>query len=331
MALYTPEEIARMTPAEQEVARTMIAAEASGEDVFGDGETTAAAAAAADAEVDNEVDNVDADVDSEGGTTDEAAEQPAAEAKPEDKPADAPAAEAAADAPPADEEPAAEQPLGFKSEAPADADKTLADLRKQRLDARKKWSAGEIDEDELEALEAPIESRIAEIQQQQAVAAAMAEADRQLRQREIRTTVEQLRAEGLKAGLDYSKGDATKPDGADAVEFDRQLSALEMDPAWVAKGPKAILTEAHRKVMLLAGKSAAPAPSPAPAAAAAPAPAQRRPVSPTPPTLRDVPAADRANAGNDLEEQWKAAKNQVEMDRIWTKLSPAQQSRLMGE
>ena len=327
MALYTPDEIARMTPAEQEVARTMVAAEASGEDVFGDGETTTVD----DDEVDSEVDNGGADVDSEGGETDQAAEPPgdtppADDAKPEEKPAE-PAAAAAEE--PAAEEPA-EPPLGFKAEAPADADKTLADLRKQRLDARKKWSAGEIDEDELEALEAPIEARIAEIQQQQAVAAAMAEADRQLREREAKTTVEQLRAEGLKAGLTYNPVDG-KP-GPDALEFDSQYSLLKSIPGWAAKGERALLTEAHRRTMLLAGKStAAPAPAPAPAAAAPAPAAARRTAPPAPPTLRDVPAADRANAGNDLEEQWKAAKNQVEMDRIWSKLSPAQQNRLLGE
>jgi hypothetical protein len=322
MALYTADEIARMTPAEQEMARSMNAAEEAGEDLFEEGETTAAA----DDEDDDETPPADAD--SEGGTTDEAAEQPAAEEKPADEqpPAEEPAAAA--------EEPAAEatveQPLSFKAEAPANADTTLADLRKQRLDARKKWSAGEIDEDELEALEAPIDAQIAEIQQKQAVAAALAEADRQLQERETRAAVEQLRAEGLKAGLSYNADAEGKP-GADAIEFDRQHNLLSSIPEWAAKGVRAVLAEAHRRTMLLAGKTSALAPSPAPAEAPSPA-AARRAAPPAPPaTLRDVPAADRANAGNDLEEQWKAAKNQVEMDRIWSKLSPAQQNRLLGE
>lgn len=310
MAMFTDQEIAEMTnPAEQETARAMNAAEAAGKDPFGD-------------DLDDEPDTDEAD--SEGGTTDEADEQEIPgdkidEAAADDKPAEEPAA-AAAEEPAAEADP--EPVLEFKAEAPADADAKLAELRKQRLDARKKWSAGEIDEEELEALEAPIEQAMDAIRQQQSVAAAMEQANKQLQakqqadaERAARVTVNRIRAEGTAAGLDYSPPSENKPAGEHAVEFDRQLQPLLADPKWQAKGFDAIAAEAHRKVMLLAGK--------APAAA-------RRAPPPAPQTLRDVPAADRANAGSDLDDQFKTVTG-LSAQKLWDKLTPQQQARMLDE
>lgn len=316
MAMFTDQELASMTPAEQETARAMNAAEAAGKDPFDD-------------DLDDELDTDETD--SEGGTTDETdkeeipgdkIDEAASDDKPADKPAEEPAA-AAAEEPAAEADP--EPVLEFKAEAPADADAKLAELRKQRLDARKKWSAGEIDEEELEALEAPIEQAMDAIRQQQSVAAAMEQANKQLQakqqadaERAARVTVNRIRAEGTAAGLDYSPPSENKPAGEHAVEFDRQLQPLLADPKWQAKGFDAIAAEAHRKVMLLAGK--------APAAA----PAARRAPPPAPQTLRDVPAADRANAGSDLDDQFKTVTG-LSAQKLWDKLTPAQQARMLDE
>lgn len=315
MAMFTDQEIAAMTPAEAETARAMNAAEETGKDPFGD-------------DLDDDVDTDETD--SEGGTTDEADEQPADAAADdaEDKPADeAPAATDEAPAAAAEEEqPEPEAVLEFKAEAPTDADAKLAELRKQRLDARKKWSAGEIDEEELEALEAPIESAMAEIRQQQAVAAAMEQANRQLQakqqadaERAARVTINRIRAEGTAAGLDYSAPTDAKPTGGEhAVEFDTQLRALGANPAWANKGFDAIAAEAHRRVMALAGKTVAPA-------AGRPAPPK------APVTLRDVPGAARANEGSDtLIEQFKAATG-LAAEKLWNRMTPAQQERALGD
>lgn len=311
--MFSPEEIARMSPAEQETARTMNAAEEAGKDPFGDD---------LDDEVDSEVDSDDDDVDSEGGATDEAEEIPGDNVEGEDKPADEPAATDE----PATAEPEPEAALEFKAEAPADADAKLTELRKQRLDARKKWSAGEIDEEELEALEAPIEQAMAEIRQQQSVAAAMEQANRQLQAKQqadaaraARVTVNRIRAEGTAAGLDYSQGDDKTPPGEHAMEFDRQLQPLAADPKWVAKGFDAMAAEAHRKVLLLAGK-AAPAPTPG---------ARTAPKAPV--TLRDVPGAARANEGSDtLIEQFKTATGKA-AEKLWSRMTPAQQQLALGD
>ena len=316
---YTQAEIDTMTPAEQEVARSMNAAEEAGEDLFGDGET------AADTDTDDAP--ADTDADSEGGTTDEAEEIPGD--KVEDKPADDKPAEteAATEEEPAaaEAEPEADPVLQFKGEAPADVAQQIADLRKERLAARKKWSAGEIDEDELDALESPIEDTLAELQRQQTVAETMAEAARQQQKheeeravREAMRFVDKLRGDAKKEGIDY--GTAKEPTEA-AYEFDRQRQALALDPKWQKKSFAEQAARAHEIVVKLHGKPAAAAPAPAAARRAAPA---------APTTLRELPAADRANAGGDLEDQWKAATGAA-ADRLWAKLTPAQQSRLLDE
>jgi hypothetical protein len=311
--MYSPQEIAAMTASEQEMARSMNAAEEAGNDPFGD--------EAPDAEEADEI----------PGDNTEAEEKPAEEEAPaDDKPADDKPAEeapaAAAEEPPAEggeETPEIDVPPApvLVGQAPADFDAKVNTLRDAIDEARVRWEAGEIDLKDLAKIERPLQDQIAGLQREAAVAEAMNKANEQFARNQALAVIEQVRTTAKAQGIDY--GTADKPT-EHAHSFDRQLQVLALDPTWRGKSFAAQAREAHRVVALLNGKTAAaPAPAPPPAAARAKPPAP-------PVTLRDLPAAERANAGGDLEAQWAAATGAA-AEKLWSRMTPAQQQRAMGE
>ena len=320
--MYTQQEIASMTAAEQEMARSMNAAEEAGEDPFKDD-----------------------DVDSEGGATDEAAEIPgdnteAAAEEPaavEEEPSatDEPAAAAAEEPAAAAEEPAVEEPADppptLRGEAPADLNEQIKALRIKRAEVRKQWSSGEIDDDQLDALEGPIEDQIYALREQATVARTLETANAQFAHQQAMSHIETIRQAGLKAGLKYEVSEDGKTIGEDVQQFNRQLNALTSDPTWAAKSFASRANEAHRITALLAGKTAAPART-ATAQITVPATSKvGKPTAAAPATLRDVPSASRANEGeSDLESQWKSASGPL-ADKLWARLTPAQQERLLDD
>lgn len=318
MAQFTDDQIARMTPQEAEVARSMNAIEAAGGDPFGDNETGDETQAEDTTEVADETaedETPEGAEDTEGGTTDEAAEKPAEDTPPVE-------VEAAAEDAPLDVTPPPVHQL--RGEAPEDADQRMKDLRAQRAAVRKKWSEGEITDEELEAQEAPIEDAIDALRQDIVVAKALNKANEQFEENRAQEHVETLRQRGLKSGLAYQvNADGTV--GSDVHVFNRQLAALAMDPEWKAKPFAARADEAHRVTALLAGKGA---PTPTPTTTPTPTVAKAKPSAPV--TLRDVPPAARANDGDDLEQQWKAASGPA-AQRLWNRLTQAQQDRLLND
>lgn len=326
--MYTKEEIAAMTPAEQAIARDMNAAEEAGEDPFGDefeGEATAAeapaaapAAAPAPAPTAEDEPNDDANDGEPAAAPAPAAAAPApAAAAPAEPPA--PAAAPA----PAEQEAAEEAPTAFQVQDTKPITEQRKQLRADKQQIEKDWAAGTISDEDRATKLGEIDDKMDALLIQQTRAETLQEVNVQNFQREVQSVIGGIRTEGKAVGLDY--GTAEQPTAA-AHQFDRMMAALDADPTWQGKSFTDRAREAHRGVLALNGKLAAP-----PAPAAAPAPAAKREAPPAPPqTLREIPAAERANTGDDMAEQWKAATGAA-ADRLWNRMTPAQQARALQD
>lgn len=321
--MYTKEEIAAMNPTEAQVARDMNALEEAGGDVFGDGDTTEAAAetpAPAPAPA-PEGEAVDEDVEAPAPAP---APSEAPAPAPEPAPAPSPAAEAPAPAPePAPSPAPAPEAVAYQVQDT----KPIGEQRKQLADEKKaltkKWSDGTITDDEFAEQSAVLDDKRDALLIQETRATTLQEVNQQNAQREVNAVLAAIRTEAATVGIEYAKdGKATTA----AYQFDAAMDGLAKDPAWQNKPYAEVAREAHRTVLALNGKLApppAPAPAPAPAAKARTAP-------PAPPqTLRELPAADRANVGDDMLEQWKAAEGSA-AEALWNRMTPAQQERALN-
>lgn len=319
--MFTKEEMDQMTAAEREAAREMNALEESGGDVFGDGEPTAAAAEAPAPAPAPEGEKDEKD-ENEGAPA--PAPAPAEAPAPEPAPAPAPAAEAPAPAPePAPSPAPAPEAVAYQVQDT----KPIGDQRKQLAEDKKaltkKWSDGTITDDEFAEQSAVLDDKRDALLIQETRAATLQEVNTQNAQREANAVLGAIRTEAATLGVDY--GSADKPTTA-AYQFDAALEGLAKDPAWQNKPYVELARQAHRTVLALNGKLAPAAAAPAPAAAKAP---ERKAAAEPPQTLRELPAAERANVGDDVLEQWKSATGPA-AESLWNRMSPAQQERALN-
>jgi len=219
-----------------------------------------------------------------------AAPAPAPAAAP--APAPAAAADGATSAAPAPAAPVVDPdaPREYVSTLPEDYDTKVADLKAEQDALKVKFKDGEIDIDQYTAAnEALAEQR-----------AALSEAkitDNVSRQMHERAEFQSREAAVTKL-FESALGQGVNYDGEPArfEELKATMTALKGMSAWSNRSFQATLNEAHRRVMLVNGiTAAAPAAVPAAAPAAAPAPASRRPpIDAAPKTLAQVPGGEGA-------------------------------------
>lgn len=253
----------------------------------------------------------------EGGAADAAAPTPAAAAP-------APAAAA----PAAIEEPAAPvpapAPAPFKVDA-TDYTEQRKTLATEKAEAFKKWSDGQLSDDEYATAQAQFDDRLADLVRAQTRADTLREANEQ-RAAQERAAIEQAEhtamanlAQSVKDTVDYS-------DQTAARQFDLAFDAVKADPKNAALTPAQQVAKAHGAVLAMRG-IAAPAPTAAaPSAPAAPA-AKPKPRD-VPTTLGGLPNAAPAGVHDDLMEQ-AGRLSGLELEEFLARQTPATVARIM--
>lgn len=188
----------------------------------------------------------------------------------------------------------------------------------KRAEVEKKWEDGEIDDDaRASALEA-IDGELFDLASKVGAANALQEFNRQAVLREQTKKLDELRAAGSKAGLNYA-------DPTVADDFDAMLQRVASRPEFAGKGFSELADEAHRRVMALHGKLTADAAPPP--AAAAPA-ARPNPRDAALPVLSSLPPAGQPVVGNTLVEELAAIEDPDALEARIAAMSPAQRAQL---
>lgn len=242
---------------------------------------------------------------------------------------------AAGQTPPSDGTPPADAAAGTEEEeAPAAAVPeaprllevpdiaSLTEQRKaisaKRAQVEEQWEQGAItDEQRAEQLDA-IDSELFDLASRAGSAQALAEFNRQQIAAQQMAKLDELRAAGAKAGLDYSNADV-------ADDFDAMMQRLAQRPEYAGKDFSALADEAHRRVMVLHGKLEAAAEPPP--AAAAPA-ARPNPRAAALPVLSSLPPAGQPAVGNTLVEELAAIDDPDALEARIAAMSPQQRAQL---
>lgn len=280
--------------ADQDVLADIEARRARGEDVFGDGDDDEQPAAQAKDEAKDEADETDgaddaaedkqaaADEDEgdDKGEGDEQGDEKEGEQAAQGEGEQQEEQQAAADHP---ETP----PPEFKTLSKAEFEEQRKTLRAEKNEAFKKFSAGEMTEDEYLTIQDRVDDSLMELTSQRT----LLEANEQNRVNAQQTKLKQIREASKKAGLvDYE----TDPDAP--AEFDAALQFAASLKANASLGFDALADKAHELVLQQRGLSAAPKPAPTPT----PAPRQA-PKAPI--TLSRLPAAATPNGAGGAVEQ----------------------------
>jgi electron transport complex protein RnfC len=249
----------------------------------------------------------------------------------DDKPADGEAAPAAA-APEkteaaAEPEPApAAQPKPQAFDVPDTA--ALTDQRKalrdEKRDLTKKWSAGEVTDEEYADQVDALDDKLSTLVAAQTEAATL---HRINAQNEARAKAE---AEAAENQAMFATAQASKSAGlidygtnkVAAAQFDSLFAAAKIDPANAKLSAQQVVEKAHKAVLALNGLAEAPKPKAEAAAPAAPAPRN------VPPSIGGLPNASQTVVQDELLAQF----NQLEGDdaeRFMASLNDKQVERLM--
>lgn len=280
------------TPEDLKALEAIAAAEAAGQDPFGDDEPL----------------TVEADAD-------EPAPEAAAEPEAKQAAADAPAAEeeqAEADpAPAAASTEAAELPT-YKAELPSDYKAQRAELLQAKAEAMKKLMDGEIDAETFAAEDMRVAEALEDLAAARIRAETLQEANAQSQQAYQARAIQRLIA-NAKGEVDYA---------ADAVaqkQFDTSLQVLAAQPDNAGKDFADLIEDAHKMVKAMRGvQSQGKQPAP-----------DRKPAGEVPVTLRSLPSASTPNTGGVLEQI--ARLKGPAYEAAYAKLTPAQQAALLDE
>ena len=301
-----------LSPADAEALKAIEAAEAAGQDPFGDmdDDTTAAPAAAAASDAAGETTEQEA-----GETTTTEAATEGEQAAAVDETVLAELADPLGIAQPA--------PTTYKAEIPADLDANREALLTEKADALEKLMAGEIDAKEFASVEMRVTKEMAKIDRQLARAETLAEINQQSVSQYEGLVIAQI-VDTTKPVLDYSK-DATAQ-----RQFDAVMAGLRADPANASKSFADLAADANKTVLAIRGLSLPGEQTPAAASAQAASKPPQRGVPAVPPTLRGIPTAATPNSGGGVVEQMANLSGQA-YEAAFSKLSPAQQAALLGE
>lgn len=271
------------------------------------GETTPAAAA----EVESDS-TQDADATDDKPADDEAAPAAAAPAK----------TEAAAEPEPA---PAAQpKPQAFDVPDVTAIEAQRKTVRDEKRELTKKWSAGEVTDDEYADQIDALDDKLATLIASQTEAATL---QRINAQNEARAKAE---AEAAENQAMFATAQASKSAGlidygtnkVAAAQFDSLFAAAKIDPANAKLSAQQVVEKAHKAVLALNGLAEAPKPKAEAAAPAAPAPRN------VPPSIGGLPNASQTVVQDELLAQF----NQLEGDdaeRFMASLNDKQVERLM--
>lgn len=284
------------TPEDLKALEAIAAAQAAGQDPFGDDEPL----------------TVEADADKPAS---KAAPEAAAEPEAEQAAADAPTAEAeqaeADPAPAAASTEAAELPT-YKAELPQDYKAQRAELMKAKAEAMKKLMDGEIDAEAYAAEDASVSEALEDLAAARIRAETLQEANAQSQQAYQARAIQRLIA-NAKSEVDYA-ADATAQQ-----QFDTSLQVLAAQPANAGKDFADLIEDAHKMVKAMRGVQT-PAKAPA---------ADRKPAGDMPVTLRSLPSASTPNTGGVIEQI--ARLKGPAYEAAYAKLTPAQQAALLDE
>ena len=280
------------TPEDLKALEAIAAAQAAGQDPFGDDEPLTV----------------------EDGA---AAPAPEAAAEPEAKQAaaDAPAAveeQAEADpAPAAASTEAAELPT-YKAEVPQDYKAQRAQLLQAKAEAMKKLMDGEIDAEAFAAEDMRVAEALEDLAAARIRAETLQEANAQSQQAYQARAIQRLIA-NAKSEVDYAADlNAQK-------QFDTSLQVLAAQPDNAGKDFADLIEDAHKMVKAMRGIAQA---TKQPAAG-------RRPAGDVPVTLRSLPSASTPNTGGVIEQIGRLKGPAYEA--AYAKLTPAQQAALLDE
>lgn len=304
---------AHLSPAEAEALKAIEAAEAAGNDPFGDLDDSAtdaiaervASEAAAEAEA-------DATTEQQGGETTAEADGEQAAA------VDESVLNELAD-PLGINQPA---PTAYKTEIPADLEAKRDTLMTEKAEALEKLMSGEIDAKQYATTEAKVQRELSALDRTIATAETLAAINAQSSGQYEGQVIAQI-VESTKGVLDYTK-DATAQ-----KQFDAVMSGLRADPANATKNFGQLAADANKAVLAIRGLSLPGSETPAAGAKTA-APQARQPAGKLPPSLRNLPAAATPHTGGGVAEQMANLKGTAFEDSF-AKLSPAQQAALLGE
>ncbi len=278
------------TPEDLKALEAIAAAEAAGQDPFGDDEPLTVEAAAeeaapgAEAAAEPEAEQVAADATTAGA--EQVAVEPAA-ASPE----------------------AAELPT-YKAEVPQDYKAQRAEMMKAKADAMKKLMDGEIDADTYAAEDARVSEALEDLAAARIRAETLQEANAQSQQAYQARAIQRLIA-NTKSEVDYA-ADATAQ-----KQFDTSLQVLAAQPDNAGKDFADLIEDAHKMVKAMRGIAHAPK---APAA-------DRKPAGDMPVTLRSLPSASTPNTGGVIEQIGRLKGPAYEA--AFDKLTPAQKAALL--
>lgn len=282
-----------MTLEEQKALQAIAAAQAAGDDPFGDDEPL----------------TTEADADTDAG--DEAAEQ--ADGAAEQGAADEPGSEPAAESPPTDEPtPApesAELPT-YKAELPSDYKAQRAELMKAKAEAMKQLMDGEIDADAYAAEDARVSEALEDLAAARIRAETLQEANAQSQEAYQARAIQRLIAKS-KGEVDYAA------DAAAQKQFDTSLQVLAAQPDNAGKDFADLIEDAHKMVKAMRGVQSQGKPT---------AP-DRKPAGDVPVTLRSLPSASTPNTGGVIEQI--ARLKGPAYEAAFAKLTPAQQAALL--
>jgi len=264
-------------------------------------DTAEAGSAQATGEEGTEAEAGNANEGQEAGST-ETHEQQAA--TPETKAADEPA-----------EQPQAFVPQ-FDATGPENYPEAKAALRQEKIDARQKWSTGDLTDEDFAKVEAAIDDRMEALQAEFLTAQALQRANQQIQAQQQRETLASIAAAAKKDGIDYG-------DEALAIVYDSKLKAVKSDEAFKGKSFAEIAQEAHARVAKLFGKATTPATG-TPSDGTKPNARANLPQ-----TLGNLPAAAAPTLGDDLSQQFDAIEDPDLAEARWAAMSAAQRQAML--
>lgn len=283
-----------MTPEEQKALEAIAAAEAKGEDPFGDDEPLGEAQEQGDA-----LDNGEAPAD----VTEPERQAEDTQAEPQAKEPE-PAALPVVDAPPA-----------YRADMPADYRAQRAALLAERAEAMQKLMDGELEPSEFAAAESRISDSLEELTTARIRAETLHEANIQGQQRYQQQSIQRLVSK-TKDEVNYAA------DAEARTQFDTALQVVAAHPANSGKDFADLIETAHSMVKAMRGVMSQPNP------VANKSPADRKPSGAPPPvTLRSLPSASTPNTGS-VVDQISRLKGQA-YEAAFEKLTPAQKAALL--
>lgn len=313
-----------MTPAEQQQLDKIAAAQAAGQDVFGDNDTEADAAAAQAAQAAKAAEDAAAQA-----QADEAAA--GAHSAEGDKPSEAGEGEKPAvdgmDAAVLEEIanhaalPRQADPLNFAAQVPQDYKAQRQALMAEKNQAMGKLMEGEIDASEFAAIDARVADALEDLTAARIRAETLQEASAQSHAQYQQQQIASLAHASKKSGeIDYV-ADATAQ-----IQFDIAITGLKADPDNAGKDFAELVQQAHTAVLAMRGIAKKTAAAPASAAP----PADRKPEGQVPVTLRNLPAAASSNTGGSITDQLATLKG-PEYETAFAKLTPQQRAAMLDE